>query len=86
MLLALVVMGLPVNVGGWGPREGFVAWAFGVAGLGATLGLTVAVVYGVLAFVASLPGVGVILLRWVQGVRAAPAARVLVHQGGAVHG
>ena len=44
--------GLPLNVGGWGPREGVTAWAFGAAGLGAAQGLTVAVVYGVLAFVA----------------------------------
>ncbi|WP_242179964.1 lysylphosphatidylglycerol synthase transmembrane domain-containing protein [Saccharopolyspora soli] len=63
MVLALLAMGLPVNVGGWGPREGVTAWAFGAAGLGATHGLTVAVVYGVLAFVASLPGAGVLLLR-----------------------
>lgn len=56
MLLALVVMSLPLNVGGWGPREGFTALAFGTTGLGATAGLTTAVVYGVLALVASLPG------------------------------
>lgn len=93
MLLALVVMGLPLNVGGWGPREGFVAWAFGVAGLGATLGLTVAVVYGVLAFAASLPGAGVILVQWVRGLRKVPPppipalpVRPLARQGGAVHG
>jgi len=99
MLLALVVMGLPVNIGGWGPREGFVAWAFGVAGLGATLGLTVAVVYGVLAFASSLPGAGVIAVRWVHALRKAPRpaprplalsvpspTRPLARQGGAVRG
>jgi uncharacterized membrane protein YbhN (UPF0104 family) len=64
MLLALLAMGLPLNVGGWGPREGALAWAFGAAGLGAAQGLTVAVVYGVLAFAASLPGAGVLLVRW----------------------
>ncbi|MDG4789340.1 lysylphosphatidylglycerol synthase transmembrane domain-containing protein [Micromonospora sp. WMMD1102] len=64
MLLALIAMALPLNVGGWGPREGVTAWAFGAAGLGASLGLTVAVVYGVLAFVASLPGAAVLLARW----------------------
>ena len=63
MVLALVVMGLPLSIGGWGPREGFCAWAFGVAGFGATLGLTVAVVYGVFAFAASLPGVAVLATR-----------------------
>jgi glycosyltransferase 2 family protein len=56
--LALVVMlgaALP-NIGGWGPREGVTAWAFAAAGLGASLGVATAVVYGVMVFVASLPG------------------------------
>ena len=68
-VLALLAMGLPLNVGGWGPREGVTAWAFGAAGLGAAQGLTVAVVYGVLSFVASLPGVGVLVARWAMGLR-----------------
>ncbi|WUU11532.1 flippase-like domain-containing protein [Streptomyces sp. NBC_00663] len=63
-VLALVAMGLPLNVGGWGPREGVTAWAFGAAGLGASSGLAVAVVYGVLSLVASLPGVFVLLARY----------------------
>lgn len=62
-VLALLVMTLPVNVGGWGPREAVSALAFGAAGLGAAQGLTTAVVYGVLTFVASLPGIGVLVLR-----------------------
>lgn len=70
-LLALIAMGLPLNVGGWGPREGVTAWAFGAAGLGADTGLTVAVVYGVLSFVASLPGIPVLLARWYTGLRGA---------------
>lgn len=37
-LLALLAMGLPLNVGGWGPREGVMAWAFGAAGLGSRHG------------------------------------------------
>ncbi|HZE32241.1 MAG TPA: lysylphosphatidylglycerol synthase transmembrane domain-containing protein, partial [Actinoallomurus sp.] len=63
IVLALFAMGLPVNVGGWGPREGVSAWAFAAAGLGAAQGVTVAVVYGVLAFVTGLPGAGVLILR-----------------------
>ncbi len=63
MVLALLAMGLPVNVGGWGPREGVSALAFGAAGLGAAQGVTVAVVYGLLTFVACLPGVAVLILR-----------------------
>lgn len=54
--LALLVMVLPVNVGGWGPREAVLALAFGAAGLGSAQGLTVSVVYGVLSFIACLPG------------------------------
>lgn len=68
-LLALLAMGLPLNVGGWGPREGVTAWAFGAAGLGASMGLTVAVVYGVLSFAASLPGAVVLVVRWCAALR-----------------
>lgn len=68
-VLALLAMGLPLNVGGWGPREGVTAWAFGAAGLGASTGLTVAVVYGVLSFVAALPGAVVLAVRWYTGLR-----------------
>src|SRR5689334_7773453 len=64
MMLALFAMTLPVNIGGWGPREGVTAWAFGAAGLGATQGLTIAVLYGLFAFVAALPGVVVIVGQW----------------------
>jgi uncharacterized membrane protein YbhN (UPF0104 family) len=63
VVLSLLAMGLPVNVGGWGPREGVAALVFGAAGLGAALGLTTAMVYGVLALVASLPGAGILLLE-----------------------
>lgn len=69
-VLALLAMGLPLNVGGWGPREGVTAWAFGAAGLGAGRGLSVAVVYGVLSLAASLPGVVVLVARWYAGLRA----------------
>ncbi len=55
-LLVLVAMAVPANIGGWGPREGVAAWAFGAAGLGAGAGVAVAVAYGVLVFIASLPG------------------------------
>jgi hypothetical protein len=54
-LLVMLVMVLP-SIGGWGPREGATAWAFGAAGLGAEQGVATAVVYGVMVFVASLPG------------------------------
>ncbi|NJP99586.1 hypothetical protein HCK00_03270 [Streptomyces sp. PLAI1-29] len=69
LVLALLAMALPLNVAGWGPREGVTAWAFGVSGLGAAQGLTVAVVYGLLSLTASLPGVLVLLVRWGAGLR-----------------
>ncbi len=70
-VLALLAMGVPLNVGGWGPREGVTAWAFGAAGLGADTGFSVSVVYGVLCFVAALPGAVVLVVRWWTGMRAA---------------
>jgi uncharacterized membrane protein YbhN (UPF0104 family) len=60
--VVLVGMGVPVNIAGWGPREGVAAWVFGAAGLGAQAGLSTAVVYGVLVLVASLPGAAVVLV------------------------
>ncbi|WP_443060501.1 lysylphosphatidylglycerol synthase transmembrane domain-containing protein [Streptomyces sp. NBC_00459] len=75
-VLALLAMGVPLNVGGWGPREGVTAWAFGAAGLGASMGLSVAVVYGVLSFVAALPGAVVLVVRyfWSPAPESAPAS------------
>jgi glycosyltransferase 2 family protein len=69
--LALLVMLAAVlpNVGGWGPREGVTAWAFGAAGLGASLGVATSVVYGVMLFVACLPGAAVLVAAWVQRTR-----------------
>lgn len=69
MVLALLAMALPLNVGGWGPREGVTAWAFGAAGMSAAQGLSVAVVYGLLTLVASLPGIGVLVTQWFTGMR-----------------
>ena len=51
MLLVLLAAGLPLNVAGWGPREGMAAWAFGAAGLGAAQGVATAVAYGALVLV-----------------------------------
>lgn len=62
LVLSLLAMVLPLNVGGWGPREAVGAVAFSAAGLGAAQGLTAAVVYGVLGMIACLPGLGVVLL------------------------
>jgi glycosyltransferase 2 family protein len=67
-LLVMMAMVLP-NVGGWGPREGVTAWAFGAAGLGAHRGLATAVVYGVMVLVASLPGAAVLVVAWFRRTR-----------------
>lgn len=55
-VVVLLVSAVPIGIAGWGPREGAAAWVFGAAGLGAAQGLTVAVVYGVMALVATVPG------------------------------
>lgn len=67
-LIAMTGMVLP-SAGGWGPREGVTAWAFGAAGLGAQRGVTTAVVYGVMVFVACLPGAAVLVVAWFRRIR-----------------
>jgi glycosyltransferase 2 family protein len=70
-LLVLLAAALP-NIAGWGPREGVTAWAFAAAGLGASLGVATAVVYGVMVFVASLPGAVVLVVLWLRRTRSDP--------------
>ena len=62
-LVVLVVAAVPLNVAGWGPREGAAAWAFAAAGLGDATGASVAVAYGVLALLATLPGAALLAVR-----------------------
>jgi uncharacterized membrane protein YbhN (UPF0104 family) len=71
-LLALLAMGVPANVGGFGPREGVAAWAFAAAGLTASQGVATAVVYGALVLVASLPGAAVLVARRIRVPAAVP--------------
>ncbi len=82
-LLVLVAAALPANVGGWGPREGVAAWAFAGAGLGADQGIAAATAFGVLVFVASLPGAVVLVARAMRRspLPAEPDDRVLVGAG-----
>jgi glycosyltransferase 2 family protein len=68
--LALVVLAgstVPVNVAGWGPREGVAAWAFAATGLGASAGVTAAAAYGALVLLAALPGVVVLVVQVLRG-------------------
>lgn len=75
-LVVLLASALPLNVAGWGPREGATAWLFAAAGLGAATGISVAVVYGVVSLLATLPGLLTLVPR---GVRAPEPAEVAVH-------
>lgn len=82
-LLALLAMGLPANMAGFGPREGVAAWAFGAAGLGAAEGVATALVYGALVLVAALPGAAVLVLRGrPSALRERPGDRTVGAQGG----
>jgi uncharacterized membrane protein YbhN (UPF0104 family) len=88
-LLVLLGSAIPTSLAGWGPREGVAAWTFAVAGVGATTGVTVAVAYGVIALVATLPGALVLAVR--RPVPARPAAPIGVAEGlvgreGVAHG
>ncbi|HET6968982.1 MAG TPA: lysylphosphatidylglycerol synthase domain-containing protein [Ornithinibacter sp.] len=60
-LLVLLVAAVPLNLAGWGPREGAAAWVFAAAGVGAAQGLAVSVAYGVIVLVATLPGAVLLL-------------------------
>jgi uncharacterized membrane protein YbhN (UPF0104 family) len=61
LMVVQIVAGIPLSVGGWGPREGAAAWAFAAAGLGAALGVTVATLYALLMLAAVVPGAGLLL-------------------------
>ena len=65
-LLVLVAGSLPTNIGGWGPREGAAAWAFGSAGLGAGQGVATATAFGVLGLIAILPGAVIAVVQVVR--------------------
>ena len=82
--IALVVMiagSIPLNIGGWGPREGIAAWAFAVAGLGASTGVAASALFGVLAMIAVAPGLVVAATSAVRGVRTPVPARTVVLTG-----
>lgn len=63
--LALVVLAaaaLPLNLAGFGPREGAAGWLFAATGLGAANGVAVATAYGLLGLVACVPGGALLLM------------------------
>ncbi|MDQ4212735.1 lysylphosphatidylglycerol synthase transmembrane domain-containing protein [Microbacterium capsulatum] len=63
-LVVLAASAIPVNVGGWGPREAAAGAAFGLVGLGAAAGVATSTAFGVLALVAVAPGAVVLLAGW----------------------
>ena len=61
LMVIQIAGGIPLSIGGWGPREGAAAWAFAAAGLGAANGVTVTTLYAVLMLAAVTPGAGLLL-------------------------
>jgi uncharacterized membrane protein YbhN (UPF0104 family) len=60
--LVLLAMLVPVSVAGWGVREGVAAATWATAGLNPADGTALAIAYGAIILVASLPGLGVLLM------------------------
>jgi uncharacterized membrane protein YbhN (UPF0104 family) len=61
LMVVQIAAGIPLSIGGWGPREGAAAWAFAAAGLGAANGVTVSTLYAVLMLIAVTPGAALLL-------------------------
>jgi uncharacterized membrane protein YbhN (UPF0104 family) len=61
LMVIQIAAAIPLNIGGWGPREGAAAWAFAAAGLGAASGVTISTLYAVLMLAAVTPGAGLLL-------------------------
>jgi uncharacterized membrane protein YbhN (UPF0104 family) len=61
--LVLAAMLIPVSIGGWGVREGAAAALFPLAGVDASHGLAIAILYGLTSLAGSLPGLALLGLR-----------------------
>ena len=75
-VIALAAASLPINIGGWGPREAVSASAFAVIGLGAGAGLAASTAFGVLTVIAVLPGAAVMV---VDRIASRPTRTPAVH-------
>ena len=83
-VLALVILlagSIPVNIGGWGPREGIAGWTFAVAGLGAATGVAASALFGVLAMIAVVPGLVLAVVAAVRRPRIPEPASALALAG-----
>ena len=61
-LVILLAASIPLNIGGWGPREGIAGWAFALAGFGAAAGVAASTLFGVLSLISVAPGAIVTLM------------------------
>lgn len=71
--LVLLAMVVPVSIAGWGVRESVAAAAWTAAGLDPADGTALAIAYGALALISSLPGLVVFLLIPATGGTAPPS-------------
>ncbi|WP_217424024.1 lysylphosphatidylglycerol synthase transmembrane domain-containing protein [Agromyces sp. Marseille-P2726] len=84
-LVILIAGSIPLNIGGWGPREGVAGWIFAIAGLNASTGVAASALFGVLAMIAVAPGLLVAVMYALRRARTpAPAPAVVLasaHRG-----
>jgi uncharacterized membrane protein YbhN (UPF0104 family) len=80
-LVVLLASSIPLNIGGWGLREGIAGWTFAVAGFGASTGVAASTLFGVLAIIAVAPGLILTVASAVRVNRAPTPAPALVLAG-----
>jgi len=66
----LLVMSVPISIGGWGVREGAMVWMFSLVGVSQDAALTLSLFFGVVSLAISLPG-GIVWLVMRAGTRGA---------------
>jgi len=59
----ILIMTLPVSMGGWGLREGAMVTFFGMIGVSTTASLSLSIIFGCLVLLMSLPG-GIFWIIW----------------------
>ncbi len=73
--LVLLVSLVPLAVGGWGLREGFVVWLLGTGGIGREDALLLSVSFGTAVLLSTLPGLAALAVgAWSPSRPTAPAA------------
>ena len=70
----LLVLSIPISIGGWGVREGAIVWGFALVGVPNDAALALSLLFGVAGLVVSLPG-GIVWLttRAQQGDKIRPS-------------